>query len=65
MNKIETQIRHLIKTLDEQLYKADNATGLDRIQTITEASKLVADLEKLGVSIDKSFQSIWEGLLPA
>ena len=65
MNTTQTHINHLIKTLAEQLRKAE-AGGLvckngivgaskERAQACKAASKAVADLEKLGVDYNTSF----------
>jgi hypothetical protein len=51
MNTKQTLINQLIKTLAEQLREVDNATlGLkSTYKKITQCSKTVAKLEKLGV----------------
>ncbi len=65
MNTKTLQIHHLIKTLAEQLRKAE-AGGLvckngivgaskERAQACKAASKAVADLEKLGVDYNTSY----------
>jgi hypothetical protein len=65
MNTKTTQIHHLIKTLAEQLRKAE-AGGLvckngtvgaskERAQACRAASKTVAELEKLGVNYNISY----------
>lgn len=65
MNTKTLQIQHLIKTLAEQLRKAE-AGGLvckngivgaskERAQACKAASKAVADLEKLGVDYNISY----------
>ena len=57
MNTTQTLINQLIKTLAEQLRAVDNATlGLkSTYKKIAQCSKTVAQLEKLGVDINTSF----------
>lgn len=65
MNTKQTQINHLIKTLAEQLRKADEAglvckngtvgASKEKAQACKAASKAVADLEKLGVDYNTAY----------
>jgi hypothetical protein len=65
METKQTQINHLIKTLAEQLRKADEAglvckngivgASKERAQACKAASKAVADLEKLGVDYNTAY----------
>jgi hypothetical protein len=65
MNAKTLKIQHLIKTLAEQLRKAEDGglackngivgASKERAQACKAASKAVADLEKLGVDYNTSF----------
>ena len=57
METKQTLINQLIKTLAEQLRAVDNATlGLkSTYKKIAQCSKTVAQLEKLGVSVDTAY----------
>jgi len=65
METKQTLINHLIKTLAEQLRKADEAglvckngvvgASKERAQACKAASKAVADLEKLGVDYNTAY----------
>jgi len=66
MNTKQTQINHLIKTLAEQLRKADEAdlitnkngtvgASKEKAAACKATSKAVADLEKLGVDYNTSY----------
>ena len=61
MNTTQTQINHLIKTLAEQIRHAESFNGMwgmtkQRAEACKAASKTIADLEKLGVHHDTSFE---------
>jgi len=66
MNTTQTQINHLVKTLAEQLRKADEAglvtnkngtvgASKEKAAACKAASKAVADLEKLGVNYNTAY----------
>ena len=66
MNTTQTQINHLIKTLAEQLRKADEAglvtnkngtvgASKEKAAACKAASKAVAGLEKLGVNYNTAY----------
>ena len=65
METKQTLINHLIKTLAEQLRKADEAglvckngivgASKEKAQACKAASKAVADLEKLGVDYNTAY----------
>ena len=68
METKQTIINHLIKTLAEQLRKADEAglttnkngtvgASKEKAQACKAASKAVADLEKLGVNYNTSYDN--------
>ena len=57
MSTKQTQINHLIKTLAEQLREVDEATlrQLSTYKKIAQCSKTLAELEKLGVDHNTSY----------
>jgi len=57
MNTTQTQINHLIKTLAEQLREVNEATlrQLSTYKKIAQCSKTVAELEKLGVDYNTTY----------
>ena len=57
MHTTQTIINHLVKTLAEQLCAVEEATlrQLSTYKKIAQCSKTVAELEKLGVHCNTSF----------